>query len=384
MQEQAECKIDLEENGSRITIRNLSIDDRDVINYLNDAEPDKRCSALLWALKIGAIASKSIDTESNLRYVQESFGRLSDQMKSDLDSVFNPETGKMSRLLKSKFDENDAAISDMFDSNKEGTPLRLLREHLDEELCKIHNKLVANAAADKAIKETARKGTQKGRKFEDWCEDILAEMAGVLADRMERTSDVIGRASATSKDGDFVITINGLEENRSRIVLEMKSGDTKITRTMIEDDVQAALKNRQAQYCIFVSKYKEPIPGDVGWFNEYDGKYLVCALGSRDSESNASEDDGAEYVSSAILKVAYKWARTRLQTSAIHDNEVDNTFLVDKINYIHSRIQHLDGISKNCGAITKANNNNMKLAGEIKDEIDSEINTVLKKIKSND
>ena len=382
MQEQAECEIDLEENGNRITIRNLSIDDRDVVSYLNDTEPDKRCSALLQALKIGAMASTSIDAETNLKYVQESFERLSERMKYELDSVFDPATGKMSLLLQSRLDENDSVVSELLDPNKDGTPLHLLRKHLDEELRKIHDKLVARAAADEATKKTARKGTQKGRKFEDWCEDILAEMAEVLADKMERTGDVTGRASATSKNGDFVITVNGLESNRNRIVFEMKSGDTKTTHTKIEEDVQSALKNRQAQYCIFVSKYKEPIPSDVGWFNEYDGKYLVCALGSNDPESDTSNENEAEYVPSAILQIAYKWARTRLQASTVHDNEIDNTFLVGKISYIQSQIQRLDGISKNCGTIEKANNGNIKLAGEIKNEIDSEINMVLSKLKS--
>ncbi len=62
------------------------------------------------------------------------------------------------------------------------------------------------------------------------------------------------------------------------------------------------MRNRGAEYGIFVIKFREGMPKRVGVFNEFRKNILVVALGSKEENSLIPH----------LLRVAYEWARLRL------------------------------------------------------------------------
>ena len=69
-----------------------------------------------------------------------------------------------------------------------------------------------------AVKAEHEKGTGKGEEFEDYCEEIISEIAKQHGDLLENTAKTPGSIPG-SKKGDHLYTI---EETRKKIVLEMK------------------------------------------------------------------------------------------------------------------------------------------------------------------
>ena len=110
--------------------------------------------------------------------------------------------------------------------------------------------LAVDIGIAKAVKAEHEKGTQKGEEFEDYCEEIISEIAKQHGDRLESTAKVPGIIPG-SKKGDHVYTI---EETGKKIVLEMKDYSEAQSIPKLEKYMNEAMKNREAEYGIVVSK----------------------------------------------------------------------------------------------------------------------------------
>ena len=282
-----------------------------------------------------AFVSHDDKMKTNLDYVEKAFEALDEKMKRELETAFG-ETGSFSDLLKSHFGEDGKIIKDLFNPNREGSPLHMLRADLEGNLVAIRDKLGYN----EAVAEEKEKGTQKGFDFETYCEEKLEWIAGIHADKLERTGNTTGKLSR-SKKGDFVMTLGDIDK---KIVFEMKDRDD-ISRPDIQRQLNEAMENREAEYGILVAKNKDSLDKSIGWFNEYDGKHLVCALEDGETES---------VVGGEMIHIAYKWARTRLLAESARETKLDPEFILNKTNEIEKKMKDLRKIKSQCTNIENA------------------------------
>jgi hypothetical protein len=156
---------------------------------------------------------------------------------------------RFSQELENNFDVDKGTIKVILDPNRPGSPVNLLKEEMIKNFNEVRDRL-STVRAEQAIID---KSTQKGGLFEDVLYDQLQDITNAYGDWVESVGTITG---ATGKTGDFLITLRGSDE---RIVVEAKDslGYT-IPRTVGE--IEDALENRRAKFCIFVFKSLDQMP----------------------------------------------------------------------------------------------------------------------------
>ena len=334
MASKQENKITVTEDN--LYLKDFQIDDDDIISYFqNLSESEDLEEKLLNLLKIGITVTKSISTAENVNYVEKAFDNLGSDFTHKLDEAFG-EKGQFSEVIKDHFGEDGKLIKELFNPNKEGSPLQILKKELDGNLYEIREKLGINEAVEKE----KERGTKKGLDFEDECEKKLQWIARIHSDKLETTGTTKGKITG-SKKGDFVLTLG---DNGKKIVFEMKNMSN-IPQKYIHKELKEAIANREADYGIFVVKNKDSLPENVGWFNEYDGNHLVCAV-----ENN----EGEAMIDGEIIHIAYKWARAKLRLEDTKEKKVDAASILVKTTEIQQKIGDLRKIKLQCNNIDKS------------------------------
>ena len=358
--EEKESRISLDED--RILIDDLVIDDPEIITYFqNLSESENLEQRLEKLLKIGIAVSKSMNTAENINYVDKAFENLDSNFTHKLETAFG-DKGQFSEILKNHFGEDGSIIKELFNPNKEGSPLHLLKQELSGNLFEIREKLGINEAVGK-VKE---KGTQKGFDFEDWCETKLEWIAQIHSDKIERTGKETGKIGK-SLQGDFVITLGDINK---KIVFEMKD-KAKISLKDIQKELKGAIANREADYGIFVAKNKDTLPEAVGWFNEYDGNQLVCAVENNDGES---------IIDGEIIHIAYKWARAKLRLEGTDEKKLDPAFIIEKTGEIQTKIGDMRKIKTQCTSIEKSTKEIKETAKDTETNIKKDLEEIIESL----
>ena len=356
-------KIRLEEDGKTVLIEDLQIHDENLYAFLKDVEEDRRIDLLKSALRIGVIGLKRMAAGGELDYVQKEFNSL----LAKFEKMFDPEVktshfGKLSSLLEEYFDSG-GTVENLFDPQNDDSPLGKLRKELHEEF----NELRDMISKREEEKELIEKTTLKGYEFEDACEEILSEFVSKhIGDELEKTTIETGELTGR-KAGDFLIT---LRDSNKKIVIETKNRDN-ITKPDIIENLEDAMKNRGADYGIFVSKYKEALPKNIGWFNEFKGNMLICALGSKEADTYFPE----------LLNIAYQWAKLRI-TNEITIEEKALEVLTEGVREIESKLNVFSQIKTKCTNIEKAAKDIKTLSDELKEDIKEQINEIKKAIRT--
>ena len=307
---------------------------------------------------------KSADLTKDVLYVEKAFDKLRASFAQNLDSVFKDD-GQFSSLLREHFGEDGKVVKDLFDPHKDGTPLFALRRALDENLSEIKEKLAVNETK----KQMIEKSPQKGFEFEEWCEQKLDEIAKFNSDKLENTGKELGQ-SLNRKVGDFVLT---LSDTGKKVVFEMK--DAKISLPQIQKQLSEAMENRKADYGILVARHIEDLPKPVGWFNEYDGNQLVCAVGS--SESDALIDG-------EIIRLACSWARTRLRIESAKEKKLEPSFIIEKVDAVRKQIEEMMKIKTQCTNISKSNDKIRDILTDAESEMNAELDEIIKSLEPKD
>ena len=295
---------------------------------LSDTNLDRELERLL---KLGILAQGSAGTMLSAKYVESEFNRLKDKMAQDINNAFGPE-GDIPRMVE-KYFGNDGTVRAVLDPDMKGTPLHRLREALLDDLSEIK----AAVMIKRGQLEEAKKGTQKGLEFEEMCEPEICSMADVHSDAVESTGGSAGDLG-TSKKGDFVVTIGGTER---RIVFEMKHR-AGMTIPEIRKQLNGAMENRRAEYAVLVSRNKDALPKEAGWFNEYDGNKLVCAV----SEMDDSEEN------MWVVRMAYRWARIRVTSGAEKELSVDPEAVTQGVRDIEASLRRMGTVTTQCKTIS--------------------------------
>ena len=329
-----ENKILLNENG--LYFKEFLITNNDIIGYFeNLPESENLEEQLLNLIKIGITVNNSISTTENVNYVEKAFENLDSDFSKKLNDAF-ADDGKFSEVIKNHFGEDGKIIKEIFDPNRIGSPLQILKQELDVNLYEIREKLGINSAVEKE----KEKGTKKGFDFEDQCEEKLQWIARIHSDKLERTGDKSGKITS-SKKGDFVLTLGDINK---KIVFEMKNMNH-ISEKYIHKELTESIENREADYGIFVVRSKNSLPDSVGWFNEYDGNHLVCAVENNDNEA---------IMDGEIIHIAYKWARSKLRIETSKEKKIDSSLLLNKTSEIQNKLGDLMKIKRQCTNIDKS------------------------------
>jgi len=364
----------IELTDDHMEFNNFTITDPDIVAYFqnfNDSDLRKGFEAVL---KMGITAMESVDTANKVDYIRKEFADLATKMDRQLkdtnmeieghiERAFG-DNGEFTKLMREHFGEDGSIVKKVFDPYGDDTPLSRLRKNIEDGLDSIR----ATLSEHKGAQLEAEEGTKKGHEFEDVCETKLSNLAKTFADGLIRTGDKEG-ILAPSKKGDFVVTPSDAKSRK--IVFEMKdtkdNSDNKIREYMNE-----AIKNRGADYGVYVVKYVEQVPSSIGWFNEY-GNYLVCALETR-ADDNDTIDSSS--IDTRLLEIAYKWARIKLSIMDAADaptNSVDMQLIIKKIDAVKKHIEKLRNVKAHC---TSINNATISIKGWV-DKITCETNDEL-------
>ena len=344
-----------------LTINNFKTMHPDIVSYFAQiTQPTKLEEVLENILQLGIMTAGTIKNKNDVDYVHKAFESLDTVFKKslenfqstinqDLDSAFD-ENGKFSNTIKQHFGEDGTMIKDLFDPHKEGSPLNIVQQEIIRHIGDLGKSVLTEKIQTETITAEHQKSPAKGYDFENWCEDKLAWISNIHSDDLEDTSRVPGSISK-SKTGDFVIVLGDLKK---RIVFEVKDHG-RMSQKTIEDMLEKSIKNRNADYGIFVMKNVESMPPNVRWFRAYD-KYLLCAVGTSDEILAEGE----------LLHFAYKVAREKLRNAASAVNAgIDIAGITDAIHDVDTLASKLRGVKTQCTNIDKASKNIRDSAEEI-------------------
>jgi hypothetical protein len=303
-----------------LNIENYFIDDQDIVNYFENAQNEGKAldEILENILKLGVIAAKSTQVGHQMDYVEKKFMLIQTKLEKQLDEQF----GDHGNSIKD-------SMTEMF------------------------HKLGLDLGINRAVELEHQKGTQKGVEFEQYCEDIISEIAKYHNDRVESTGNVSGIVEG-SKKGDYVYTI---QDNGKKIVLEMKDYANPQSTPKLEKYLDEAIENRGAEYGIVVSKRKSGFSKDVGIFQEYGNKLFV-ALTTEDSDDAELQND--------LLIIALRWAKLKLKQKS---GTINSALIIEKIENIQRIMKEFSNIKRKCTNIKG-------ISDEISEDLEELRNTI--------
>jgi len=359
----------------KLIVKEFETSDKDIVSYFQDIIPEEQVERFENALKVGVVAIKTVGLTEKIDYIEKEFQNLNHDFTGTLDSTVKEmdrkyeeifgEKGKFSEIINQHFGENGKIIKELFDPNKEGTPLYNLRNDFRNELFELKKQMGIKKTEDDIKKRTPL----KGKDFEDVCETLIGEVAHHYSDTLENTTKIEGKLTDCKK-GDFVVT---LAENGRKIVFEAKDKSSLKSTPEIQETLRRSMQNRDASYGILVIKYVESLPKGVGWFQEYENNMLVCALSTTEREETLHYE---------LLLIAYKWARTRVMLQSLKDSKVNVEFVQNRIERIQRKLAELSSIKAECTNIETSSTKIRIITTELTDTIGKELSEILGMINS--
>jgi len=306
-----------------LTIRDYETEEEDIVSYFQNLEEGTDLEeALEKVLKIGVIASKSSQVGSQVDYIQNKINVIQNK------------------------------IGEQF-GDQEQTLLNAIQ------------KLKEDLGISKAVNAEHQKGTQKGVEFEEYCFNVISEIAKVHGDKIEPTGNTTGLI-AGSKKGDHVYTI---VDTGKKIVLEEKDYGNRQTQPKLESYIKDAIENRGADYGIVVTKRKSAFPESVGIFQEY-GNSLFVALTTEESEDAELQNE--------LLTIALRWARLRLKQKS---GTVDSELIIQKIDSAQRNMKKFSNIKTKCTSIKNTSDEISGDLDDLRDLIKADLDDVSKSLK---
>ena len=306
-----------------LTIKDYETEEEDIVSYFQNLEKGTNLDeALEKVLKLGVIAAKSSQVGSQVDYIQNKINTI--QYK-----------------IGEQFGEQERALLNAIQKLKE------------------------DLGISKAVDTEHQKGTQKGVEFEEYCGNIISDIAKVYGDKLEATGNTTGLI-AGSKKGDHVYTI---VDTGKKIVLEEKDYSSQQTQPKLESYIKEAIENRGADYGIVVSKRKSGFPQHVGIFQEFGNKLFV-ALTTEESEDAELQNE--------LLTIALRWARLRLKQKS---GTVDSELIIEKIESAQRNMKKFSNIKTKCTSINTITEDIKKDLDDYRDLIKKDLEDIEKSLK---
>ena len=318
-------------SDEKLQIQNCIINDQDVMSYFENLQNQGKdlYENLENIIKLGVIAAKSAHVGTQVDFVEKKFMIIQTKLEKQLDDQF----GDHGNLIKDSMAE-------------------MLRQ------------LGLDLGISKAVGIEHQKGTQKGVEFEEYCEEIISEIAKHHNDRLESTGNISGLIEG-SKKGDHVYTI---KDSGKKIVLDMKDYANPQSTPKLERYMNEAIENRGAEYGIVVSKRKNGFSKDVGVFQEYGNKLFV-ALTTEESENVELQNE--------LLVIALRWARLRLKQKS---GTIDSSLIIEKIENVQRSMKKFSSIKAKCTNIKGISDEISEDLEELRETINADLLGVSKSL----
>ena len=124
-------------NKGKLTITNFQTADPEVVEYFGNQKPGLRQDRLVSTLRTGVMALKGAQIGERVDYVQKEFQKLNQKYNNtlgltlqEMESMYDGymgENGKFRQIMTENFGENGILLKEIFDPNKEGSPLYKLK-----------------------------------------------------------------------------------------------------------------------------------------------------------------------------------------------------------------------------------------------------------------
>jgi len=334
-------------NSESLTIHDLEILNQDLVNYLLESE--NKVETLEHILDIGVKTLNSLKNSIERDFTEKTFEKISKEMKLNLDNsmddlgnefekYFNEDGEFVKEINENKknlINEINTELEKFIDPNNRDSAISKLTEILETEEGKVLNafekalnpdntesqifllkeklekkfseevksisddleKILQQLKIDSATNELKEKSTGKGATHEDFVQQVLSEVA--VGDFVERTGEIVGLIPK-SKVGDHVVTLNTNTKTKDlKIVFESKSANTYNSTNAIVKELEVAIKNRGADYGVFV-------------FDNFERFNKVSSQPFHVISENMALTVLNEDVGNLPLKIAYVWAKNQL------------------------------------------------------------------------
>ncbi len=281
-----------------------------------------------------------------------------DDLSGEVDRVFDPSShdSHVGKFL-AEIDEylgDDGKLADVLDDklslDQDDAPLAKLKREILQSVQDVRDEITGQT-------KLREKGTQKGALFEGVVKQKLEELA---QPHSALVTDVSQEAVGGSKAGDFLIEL----ANGHRLVVEARSHEN-ISTPSAREDLERAMKTRDAQWGILVSENPDALSKNVGAFQVFDNSKLICAYG------NGTGD---------ILEVAFKWVRCGALSQQAAEAEVDPNLIRRHTDAINKAVKRFRDIRSQTTTIDKARKQIVNLADEIEKEIEEATKSIEEQI----
>ena len=389
-----------------VTFNDLTIINKDLASYLE--ESDDRVETLINILDVGVKTLNSLKNSIERDFTKQTFETISTEMKKNLfqsiedlgdefDKYFKEDGEFVTELNMNKkkmVEELNVELKNFIDPKNSESALSKLTEILETEEGKVLNafekalnpensesqifqlknklekkiteevktlsddieKILQELKIDKATKDIREKSTAKGATHEDNVQQALSEIA--VGDVVERTGEIVGLVPK-SKVGDHVVKLSSnIKVGDLKIVFESKSANTYNSSSAIIKELDTAIKNRDADFGIFV-------------FDSYERYDKVSSQPFALLSENMAITVLNEEVGTLPLKIAFIWAKTLLMKA---DNVTSKEVVISYDEIIKVLSESIKEIKK----ISTAKSNNKKAY----DAIDAN-ETLLPEIRKN-
>lgn len=298
------------------------------------------------------------------KLVEDHFG-VKGSFNETVDKYFG-EKGLFQEQVESMLGDK-GKLRTILNPGEKGTPFNLLLEEIKAE----NIKLIDRVLQEKVKEELTAKTPLKGSEFEIWVYETLCEIArsGKSGDVVEQVSTETSESLSNSKKGDFVLSLG--ENPKLRVVVEAKNWSSGLSLPKIKIVLEEAMKARNAQYGLLISKQKEALPPFVGYFNEYDNM-LVCALSKSDDPNLNFE----------IMDIAYKWAKLQVLRRNRESGRVDASEVSKEMNAMKDELKEFQKILTQCDNIESSSAVIRGSCNTIKSRVSSRIDSLLGKLSA--
>ncbi len=342
-------------SGGSVLIRNLEIDNEELVEYLESFEdPTDGLKELIYiALTIRSRFSTDLETQNIqdaatnvIEQMDATLERLLKELKEKADLLVDPENGPIIRALDKATGDNLKKLLAPEDSYDQGPIARLrsmilqdvsnFKEEVDGTLGEIKSKL--------GIGVQKRKSGADGTDFEGKIDLIIQNYARVYGDTAIATGAKTEGVAA--KKGDTEVTLNFDDTGKisCKIIWESKTDSKfkgksttqspKVIDDQVKIELNAAIKLREAQAGVLVLDSAGLDMGAQPTWREYEGNKLLIVV-----DPLMPDED--------LIRLAYLWARWKAKaalgsTSATIDFDgIKNSF-----EQIRLRLKDLRNVKK--------------------------------------
>jgi hypothetical protein len=185
------------------------------------------------------------------------------QAKTSFEQMFNPSnTASYAYKLNQQ-------LSQVFGTNGHAGILQaVLQDSLKPVFAEL-NDLKQKLEARKAAEQVIECSTLKGKPFESWVEEELWRLAKPYSDDVQN----VANGANGSRAGDFLVAFAGFSKN---VVVEARNRKQS-SLPSIKADLDREMKERAADFAIYVASGPEMLPQHVGEFNIYGNKIVATA-----------------------------------------------------------------------------------------------------------